>query len=303
MSGPVLALILAVSVPAVSVPAQQAATAPSRPPRQGPVYVNAEVIGVDRASGTLTLKSESGTLLSVEKDAAGGLSRLAMGDKVLVTYREAMENGKLQRIVLAVRPIAGEASPPKEKEKPKDDGESAEKEKASAIVVPPAKAPPSEPPPGPVIEYGKSGSSWVTKPVPSVPDPAPRAVVTALPPAGTYDPLASPAATREQGRRDYEGSVRALAPLAGQIDTAWTRFARVCLPTSPAPSAARPWFILRHGGVPPPDDDRCRQSLSEVELLIDELEAELELAEDAARAAEVPPGSLREVRQRYRLDL
>src|SRR5687767_9549541 len=75
-----LALVVALAC-ASPLAAQQVITYPAGGEQVAPVYINAEVVRVDRAAGTLTFKSESGqTVLTTEGDALSGLDRLRAGD-------------------------------------------------------------------------------------------------------------------------------------------------------------------------------------------------------------------------------
>jgi hypothetical protein len=113
MQRPLLPLLLLLSVPAF---AQQSYT-----PRGGdasvPTYINAEVVRIDRAAGTLTIRSETGdTVLTADRRALPAVTGLKAGDKVLVAYEILVdEGGRTRRLVTYLQPASptsGEPGPP-----------------------------------------------------------------------------------------------------------------------------------------------------------------------------------------------
>jgi hypothetical protein len=267
MSGLKLAMILVLLTAAAPTLARE-----QKKPAQGPVFLNAEVVGIAR--DTVVMQSESGTtVITATRDAAPGLGELAMGDKVVVGYREMVEDGELKRIVLQVRPAA-KLAPVKGTTTVVASGE------GGTVTVLPSTAARTT-----TVEPGSEAT--LSGPLPSDASPAPPSATT----------------TRAQALLEFEDALRGLQPLARQIDTAWGRYNGVCLPGYTPPADSRAWFVVRRGGIPVPDHDQCRQMLSEMEGLITELETGLNTAERKARMAEVPPGWLRDIRERNRLDL
>src|SRR5688500_6574195 len=80
---------------------------------EAPIFMNAEVVRVDRATSAVTFRSESGeTRLTVEGDALTAIGSLHPGDKVVVGYRVVKDStGRETRIVTSVQsasPSSGE---------------------------------------------------------------------------------------------------------------------------------------------------------------------------------------------------
>jgi hypothetical protein len=104
-----LAIVVALAC-ASPLAAQQVVTYPAGGENVAPVYINAEVVRVDRSAGTLTFKSESGqTVLTTEGDALSGLDRLRAGDNVILSYRETASGG---RVVTGIRPASATSGEP-----------------------------------------------------------------------------------------------------------------------------------------------------------------------------------------------
>ena len=90
-----------------SASAQQQGTQFHTPDRatDAPIFMNAEVVRVNRSANTVTFRSESGeTTLTVEGEALTALGTLHAGDKVVLGYRETKDaDGRMRRVVTSVR--------------------------------------------------------------------------------------------------------------------------------------------------------------------------------------------------------
>jgi hypothetical protein len=112
------------------------------------------------------------------------------------------------------------------------------------------------------------------------------------------------AAVRELASRDFDAAIATLGMRAAEVDRAWTAYRSSCVSTTvPLNNRSREWFGLLDGSIVRPTDDACEQGFAEVERLAQSVNAGLDTARDAARRADVLPGRMREVQQRYNLDL
>jgi hypothetical protein len=139
--------------------------------------------------------------------------------------------------------------------------------------------------------------------VPSISAPGP--VMTAvLPPATAKTPLGDQdvGTMRAYGERDFDAAVMVLAIVANDIDAAWFRFKMSCLGGFvPGPTPAREWFLLLEDRVRTPNDDQCRATYAQLMGMATGWDAQMGIALDAARRADVLPGRVRETLERHRL--
>jgi hypothetical protein len=296
----------------------------SYPPAQSATaekFINAEVTKVDAASGLVTFRSESGDVLVTAGREVTANMTLRRGDKVLVAFRDVRDSsGFASRAVTAVRL----SSPPAPAAKPAQSGVTAATtasaagqpgavrqagttagaqaaetapatEKAATANTPPAA-------PGAVVATGVGATSPYTNPVPSL-NTAPPVVTAVLPPAGAKAPLtdAEVGAQRAQGLRDLDASAIALAAVANDLDSAWTRFKNQCLPGFTASGSSREWYAIADNKVPVPSDDTCRGMHTDLAGRVKTLRGQLDIVEEAARKADVLPAQIREVLDRHRL--
>ena len=111
--------------------------------------------------------------------------------------------------------------------------------------------------------------------------------------------------TREKGAEDYAQVVEWAARNGNQIDASWQRNAKLCVASATSTSSDHPWFaLLLPNGVKmavsnlydcPGWLDTTKQNAAEIKAKMDE-------AGEAARRQGVYPGTLREIRQKYRMD-
>lgn len=134
-------------------------------------------------------------------------------------------------------------------------------------------------------------------------------------PMSTITPLASLTTTlqpagaatgsdeiRQKGTATYEETLAQLARRADGLDEYWRRFKASCYEGRIAGTFERDWFALwnpkaMQGAVAP----GCGATFDEVKRTGEQIRAEVLAAEEAARRADVYPGTRRDVRQKYRL--
>jgi S1-C subfamily serine protease len=109
--------------------------------------------------------------------------------------------------------------------------------------------------------------------------------------------------TRGEGQRLYEQAMVQLARRADGLDGAWADFRKSCVGSRLSGSFDREWFTLFDGrsfqGVMPPG---CGSWLADFRRHADVVREAVIAAEEAARRADVYPGTRREIRRRHRLD-
>jgi hypothetical protein len=284
--------------------AQQVVTYPAGGEQVAPVYINAEVVRVDRSAGTLTFKSESGqTVLTTEGDALSGLGRLRAGDNVILSYRDTAEGS---RIVTGIRPASATSGDPGPRgtvtvtNVPRSG-----KTPARTVVTTTPRAVVTAEAPAAVVTTDGIPVAAVNTPIPSIP-----AVAGATPalPASTVPPqalnAAQVAANRAIGIRNFDAAVAVIAATASQVDRAWAAHRSLCVEgTAPVNARGREWFAVLDGSMPAPTEGQCSQSYAEVARLANQFKAQLETARETARRSDVLPGDMRESLQRYNVDL
>lgn len=303
-----IAIVVALAC-ASPLAAQQAVTYPAGGEQIAPVYINAEVVRVDRSAGTLTFKSESGqTVLTTEGDALSGLERLRAGDNVILSYRETASGSRIVTGIRAASATSGEPGPRGTASvavtnPPRTDA------KTPARTVTTTTAPravvTAESPNAVVTSEGIPISA-VNTPIPSIP-PAAASGTPSLPASSVPPPAQTPAqlaANRAAGIRAFDAAVAVIAATASQVDRAWAAHRTLCVDgTEPVNARGREWFAILDGSMPQPTDGQCGQSYAEVARVAAQFKAQLDTARETARRSDVLPGDMRESLQRYNVDL
>ena len=108
---------------------------------------------------------------------------------------------------------------------------------------------------------------------------------------------------RDQAARALEQAVGQLARQADTLDEQWRGFLQSCYAGRVAGSFDRGWFALwdpraMQGAVAP----GCSAAFTDIRRIADGIHAGVSAAEEAARRADVYPGTRRDTFHRYRLD-
>jgi S1-C subfamily serine protease len=141
-----------------------------------------------------------------------------------------------------------------------------------------------------------------------VADAAGAPTVTAAPPPAPAAPAAAPMASqadtqREAGLKQYALALSAAAQRATALDAAWTRYRATCRITDVPAGQTREWFALYDPNSPlHRAPDHCANPLSALQGQADAIGASVLAADEAARRADVLPGTRRDLRHRFRLD-
>lgn len=148
---------------------------------------------------------------------------------------------------------------------------------------------------------GRSSTMVATAAGPVVPPPpGSGAGASTLPGFGAERSSAD--ARRTQGEQAFERDIAALAQQAAQVDSYWERFITSCAPR-PRLSGDRGWFGLTDVRLEYTGRDRnCPYWLNDMNSMSREFEAGMRTIGENARRAGVFPGTLRDVRRKYKLD-
>ncbi len=109
--------------------------------------------------------------------------------------------------------------------------------------------------------------------------------------------------TRTRATRQYEQVLASLARRANQLDDYWRRFKEQCYEGRVAGNFDREWFAffeprLMQGAVSP----GCGASFTDAKNEAFTIKNTVEAADEAARQADVYPGTRRDLRRKYKLD-
>jgi putative serine protease PepD len=112
-------------------------------------------------------------------------------------------------------------------------------------------------------------------------------------------------AARARGQAQYEQAVQWAARIGDQIDTTWQRNSKLCVASSASTGGDRPWFA-----VYVPDGIKVARSnaydcfawIDDLRTAANQIKTTLDTAAESARRDNVYPGTIRQIRQKYRMD-
>ena len=112
-------------------------------------------------------------------------------------------------------------------------------------------------------------------------------------------------AARARGQAQYEQAVQWAARIGEQIDTNWQRNSKLCVASSASTGGDRPWFV-----VYVPDGIKVARSnaydcfawIDDLKTAANQIKTTLDTAAESARRDNVYPGTIRQIRQKYRMD-
>ena len=265
------------------------------------------VVAVNPSKRTLTVADGTGArrVVSVTPDVAKSLRQVRAGDDVVLSYRAG--KGRT-RTVIRVEPVdvsTGGSVSQVGVVTPVTAPNVTSTTATAATTAPPVVVTQSRTPPatgGIPLPPNYPGASPQMQPVPNVGPPTSPTLNVALPPTTVGAP--PEVAT---GVRDLQAATGLLCLKANEIDSMWFGFKDFCLGgTTPAggeTTTGREWFVLLGGNtIKQPGDDACRQRLADITRAAELFQQQMSIALDAARKADVPPGVIRDVLQRNRLD-
>jgi len=112
-------------------------------------------------------------------------------------------------------------------------------------------------------------------------------------------------AARARGQAQYEQAVQWAARFGDQIDTNWQRNSKLCVAGLTQTGGDRPWFALYV-----PDGIKVARSnaydcfawMDDLKSAANQIKTTLDSAAESARRDGVYPGTIRQIRQKYRMD-
>jgi S1-C subfamily serine protease len=112
-------------------------------------------------------------------------------------------------------------------------------------------------------------------------------------------------AARTQSAAELEKVLDWASKNGDQIDSNWDKNAKLCVASSSAPGASRPWFaLLESNGVRTTSSTYydCASWLNTVKTSAMQIKETMDKAHEAARRQGVFPGTIRDLRRKYRLE-
>jgi S1-C subfamily serine protease len=133
-------------------------------------------------------------------------------------------------------------------------------------------------------------------------------VATQTPLAALNQAMGGPSeseAARARGERQYEQAVQWGARNSDQIDANWQRNSKLCVASATPTGGDRPWFA-----VYVPDGIKVARSnaydcfawVDDLKSAANQIKTTLDTAAESARRDGVYPGTIRQIRQKYRMD-
>jgi hypothetical protein len=111
------------------------------------------------------------------------------------------------------------------------------------------------------------------------------------------------AVQRETGGQQYAAALAGAAQRAADLDEAWTRYRASCRITDVRAGHSHEWFDLYDPRSPLHSTaSNCARALNAFQDEADAINRTMLGAEEAARRADVYPGTRRDLRRRFRLD-
>jgi S1-C subfamily serine protease len=153
-----------------------------------------------------------------------------------------------------------------------------------------------------------NGSGGLAVPIDDVKPFVAKIAGAAMAPPRSAEPAVVPRPSESDMRRGigvqrYESDLAAVADRAATLDAAWTRYRAICRITSVPAGQAREWFNLYDPSSPlHRAPERCANVLNDVQRQADAINAAVLAAQEAARRADVYPGTRRDLLRRYHLD-
>jgi hypothetical protein len=130
---------------------------------------------------------------------------------------------------------------------------------------------------------------------------APAVLVPAPAAPARADDASGVDALRARGARDFEAAVTRLAAEAATVDPVYARYQSSC-PAVDDDGGSRPWFGLAAGATLRGADASCAALVEEIQHKGAPIRAGMVAAQEAARAAWVLPGTLRDIRRRHSME-
>jgi hypothetical protein len=112
-------------------------------------------------------------------------------------------------------------------------------------------------------------------------------------------------AARARGQAQYEQAVQWAARISDQIDTNWQRNSKLCVAGATSTGGDRPWFaVYLPDGIKVARSNAydCFAWIDDLKSAANQIKTTLDTAAESARRDGVYPGTIRQIRQKYRMD-
>jgi S1-C subfamily serine protease len=136
-----------------------------------------------------------------------------------------------------------------------------------------------------------------------------RPVVAAQTPlAGLNQAIGGPSESetaRARGQAQYEQAVQWAARNSDQIDASWQRNSKLCVAGAASTGGDRPWFaVYVPNGITVARSNAydCFTWIDDLRNAANQIKSTLDTAAESARRDGVYPGTIRQIRQKYRMD-
>jgi S1-C subfamily serine protease len=110
---------------------------------------------------------------------------------------------------------------------------------------------------------------------------------------------------RDRGAARFEQEVQVIARAGDQVDTNWQRSSKLCVASAVSAGGDRPWFALFvPNGVKTAVSNQydCFGWMDDMKAAASQIKQRMDQAVEAARRGDVYPGTIRELRRKYRME-
>jgi S1-C subfamily serine protease len=112
-------------------------------------------------------------------------------------------------------------------------------------------------------------------------------------------------AARDRGAAQFEQAVQVIARAGDQVDANWQRNSKLCVASAVSTGGDRPWFALYvANGVKTAVSNQydCFSWLDDMKSAAKQIKERMDQAVEAARRDDVYPGTIRDIRRKYRME-
>ena len=110
---------------------------------------------------------------------------------------------------------------------------------------------------------------------------------------------------RDRGAAQFEQAVQVIARAGDQVDANWQRNSKLCVASAVSTGGDRPWFALCvANGVKTAVSNQydCFSWIDDMKSAAKQIKERMDQAVEAARRDDVYPGTIREIRRKYRME-
>jgi hypothetical protein len=110
---------------------------------------------------------------------------------------------------------------------------------------------------------------------------------------------------RDRGAARFEQAVQVIARAGDQVDASWQRNSKLCVASAVSTGGDRPWFALYvANGVKTAVSNQydCFGWIDDMKSSANQIKERMNQAVEAARRDDVYPGTIRDIRRKYRME-